>query len=99
MIVSALAQAVSQGGGLGLADMIARSATDQAKLQSLQKAHHPGTSPADGVSSPTPALVLDPNAPQPIAMPPVGVTYRRPPPAQIVNETIDMHELLKDRKP
>lgn len=99
MIVSALAQAVSQGGGLGLADMIARSATDQAKIQSAQKAHNAEGAAGTTAPSPLTGPLSDPNAHGPVAMPPVGVTYRRPAPAQIVNENIDMQEMLKDRKP
>ena len=98
MVVNALADAVSQGGGVGLADMIARSATDQANRIAAARAHADAGSPTGGPAAPS-SLPLPQGAPQPIAMPPVGATYRRPPPAQMFNENIDMHNLLKEPKP
>jgi Rod binding domain-containing protein len=101
MVVSAMAQAVSQGGGVGLAEVIARSATEQAAIQDAAKAHASGN-PASTPQLATPwASTLLPgtstHATAPAAL--AGPTYARPAPPRIDKENEDIQLLLKDRKP
>lgn len=101
MVVSALAEAVSNAGGVGLADVIARSASlpssapvRAASPISANTAPAALTNPAGTSLSPTPP----PAAAVPSSTAPAGATYPRPAPPQITNETNDIPSHFKDPK-
>jgi Rod binding domain-containing protein len=109
MVVSALAEAVSKGGGIGLAEVIARAASreDHAPAgASPVAAPAPVVGPgavaktlAVGHVGAAPTTIAVPrNVSIAVSPPPNTVTYSRPTPAIITNENHDIQESFKDRK-
>jgi Rod binding domain-containing protein len=108
MVVSALAEAVSKGGGIGLAEVIARAASQEA-LGTTAAAPVATTAAAADSSATTRAggarEIGAGTAPITAAQPPgvtlspapTTVTYPRPTPSIILNENHDIHESFKDR--
>jgi Rod binding domain-containing protein len=102
MVVSALAEAVSKGGGIGLAEVIARAASQptvspQASAEAIEAAVANATQarPAVGLGSGLARVTPPENVGITIAQPPSAATYTRPAPS-IVNQNHDIHDLLKD---
>jgi Rod binding domain-containing protein len=107
MVVSALAEAVSKGGGVGLAEVIARAASQQVEKPAASSAASP-TAVADSTAATKASAAANVGpAGQPITMPhnvsiPLApasttVTYPRPKPAININQNHDIQESFKDR--
>jgi len=86
MVVSALAEAVSKGGGVGLAEVIARAASQQVEGPAAQT----GFGAAKITATPNVSIMMSPA--------PTTVTYPRPIPAININQNHDIQESFKDRK-
>lgn len=107
MVVSALAEAVSKGGGVGLAEVIARAASQPTgfapasgavSTSAIHAAIADATSTASAATATSRAAQL--TAPQnvriTVSQPPGAATYARPAPLPIINENSDIHESFKD---
>jgi Rod binding domain-containing protein len=108
MVVSALADAVSKGGGVGLAEMIARAASQPTAAGPLSHAPSPtaveaaasaastnNAGSADNVGAGATRIAV-PNEVRFTVSPPAGATYPRPTPVTIINENHDIQKSFKD---
>jgi hypothetical protein len=109
MVVSALAEAVSKGGGVGLAEMIARAASQPTAAppassagttSAIQAAIANAASSSSGAAptlGPAVARITVPdNVRIDVSHPPTTTTYSRPTPAVILNGNHDIHDSFKD---
>jgi Rod binding domain-containing protein len=110
MVVSALAEAVSKGGGVGLAEMIARAASQPAATApssstGTTNAIQAAIANATGAPSSASAATLGPavaritvpeNVRIDVTHPPTTSTYPRPAPTVILNGNHDIHDSFKD---
>jgi Rod binding domain-containing protein len=109
MVVSALAEAVSKGGGVGLAEVIAKAASQplaagpatstgatSAIKAAIANATSPQTSDPTGRGG-TARTTVPENVRVTVPHPPTTATYPRPAPTLIINENNDIHDLFKDR--
>jgi Rod binding domain-containing protein len=108
MVVSALAEAVSKGGGVGLAEVIARAASQPIAAAPTPNAAAPAATEvvvASAAKATTPAspailgatrLTAPENVRITVAQPPNAATYARPAPAPILNENHDIQDSFKD---
>jgi Rod binding domain-containing protein len=108
MVVSALAEAVSKGGGVGLAEVIARAASQPtaagpasstATTTAIQAAIASATQETDSAAAGTvgtPRITVPDNVRITISHPSTP-TYARPVPAIIPNDHHDIQDSFKDR--
>lgn len=112
MVVSALAEAVSKGGGVGLAEVIARAAsqpggivptlgtasTTATQAASANTTAATTSSSAATLGSGAARVTVPQNVRITVSHPPGTATYTRPAPTPIINENKDIHDLFKDPK-
>jgi Rod binding domain-containing protein len=108
MVVSALAEAVSKGGGIGLAEVIARAASQEvhapnaaapasAAAHSAPSTAPDGTSASREVASAATKITVPHHVRITTSPAPISVTYPRPAPAIIINQNHDIQDSFKDR--